>query len=120
MSAPTSGSAAVDGLRRWARGPGPHVAAAVSLLIGHGTWPARAEFRDACIERDIDGLCWIDWTKARAAFVAGVFAKASTSEIAVLDLVIALGEDRFRFSRMGPANARAIAEAVAAALLVIR
>ncbi|WP_234027960.1 hypothetical protein, partial [Pseudonocardia dioxanivorans] len=97
----------------------PHVGAAVALLIAHGTWPAREEFR-AYVERDRDGTCWIDWSDARAAFDAGVFAKASTSEIAVLDLAIALGEDRFRFSRMGPANARVIAEAVAKAVWVTR
>ena len=119
MSAPTSATSAVVGLRRWARGHIPHIAAAVGRLIDHGTWPAREEFR-ACIERDRDGTCWIDWSDARAAFDAGAFAKASTSEIAVLNLAIALGEDRFRFSRMGPANARAIAEAVAKAVWVTR
>ncbi|ODU06699.1 MAG: hypothetical protein ABS81_04270 [Pseudonocardia sp. SCN 72-86] len=119
MSVPASATSAVLGLRRWARGHSPHVAAAVGLLIEHGAWPARAEFR-ACIQRDRDGLCWISWSDARTAFEAGVFAKASTSEIAVLDLAIALGEDRFWLSRMGPANARAIAEAVAAAVGVSR
>jgi len=91
----------------------------VGLLVAHGIWPAREEFR-ACVERDRDGTCWIDWLDARAAFDAGHFANASTSEIAVLDLAIALGEDRFRFSRMGLANARAIAEAVAKAVWVTR
>ncbi|ODU01350.1 MAG: hypothetical protein ABS81_20885 [Pseudonocardia sp. SCN 72-86] len=120
MSAPTSTTSAVIGLRRWARGHSPHVAAAVGLLIVHGTWPARPEFREACVERDRDGTCWIDWTQARAAFDAGAFAKASTSEIAVLDLAIALGEDRFRLSRMGPVNARAITDSVAYAVGVLR
>ncbi|GAY12615.1 hypothetical protein [Pseudonocardia sp. N23] len=120
MSAPTSSTSAVIGLRRWARGNSPHVGAAVGLLIVHGTWPAREEFREACIERDRDGTCWIDWTRARTAFDDGEFAKASTSEIAVLDLAIALGQDRFRFSRMGPANARAITDTVAYALGVLR
>ena len=120
MSAPTSATSAVIGLRRWARGHSPHVAAAVGLLIVHGTWPARPEFREACVERDRDGTCWIDWTAARTAFDAGEFAKASTSEIAVLDLAITLGQDRFRFSRMGPANARAITDTVAYALGILR
>ncbi|AEA22312.1 hypothetical protein Psed_0030 [Pseudonocardia dioxanivorans CB1190] len=120
MSAPASATSAIVGLRRWARGHSPQVAAAVGLLIAHGTWPARQEFRDACIERDRDGTCWIDWTDVREAFDAGAFMKASTSEIAVLDLAIALGEDRFRFSRMGPANARAIADVIAAAVGVTR
>lgn len=120
MSAPASATSAIVGLRRWAHGHSPQVAAAVGLLITHGTWLARQDFRRACIERDRDGTCWIDWTDARTAFDGGAFNTASTSELAVLDLAIALGEDRFRFSRMGPANARAIADAVAAAVGVTR
>ncbi len=36
--------------------------------------------------------------------------------MAVLDLAVALGENRYRFSIMGPANSRMIARAVACAL----
>ena len=41
---------------------------------------------------------------------------ASTSERAVLDLAVALGEDRFRLANMGAAHRRAIVQAVARAL----
>ncbi len=41
---------------------------------------------------------------------------ASTTEMAVLDLAVALGENRYKFSIMGPANSRMIAQAVARAL----
>jgi hypothetical protein len=41
---------------------------------------------------------------------------ASTTERAVLDLAVAIGENRFKFSIMGPANSRMIAQAVARAL----
>ncbi|GAA4886403.1 hypothetical protein ACFQ34_21540 [Pseudonocardia benzenivorans] len=116
MSGPGSADAAAVGLRRWARGHEPHVRAAVGLLIAHGTWLRRSEFRTACVERDGDGTCWIDWSDAREAFEDGRFATASSTEVAVLDLVIALGEDRFRFSRMDDVQARLIAEVVAAAV----
>lgn len=116
MSTPVSTEAEAVGLRRWARGHDPHVQAAVGLLIGHETWLRHNDFRSGRIERDADGTCWIDWTDARAAFDAGRFAKASSTELAVLDLVIALGADRYRFSRMDDAQARLITESVAAAL----
>ncbi|MHA6795924.1 hypothetical protein ACVGVM_20760 [Pseudonocardia bannensis] len=120
MSAPGSVTAAAVGLRCWTRGHDPHVKAAVGLLIAHETWLRRSEFRTGCIERDGDGTCWIDWDDAREAFDAGRFAKASSTEIAVLDLVIALGEDRYRFSRVDGGQARMVTEAVATAVGVDR
>lgn len=120
MSAPGSAQAAAVGLRRWARGHDLHVAAAVRLLIAHGMWLRRSDFRAECVERDADGTCWIDWSDAREAFDAGRFDTASSTELAVLDLVIALGQDRYRFFRMGAGHARLVTEAVTAALGGIR
>ena len=120
MSAPASSASAAAGLRRWTRGHDLHVKAAVGLLIAQETWLRRSEFRAGCVERDGDGTCWIDWDDAREAFDAGRFATASSSEAALLDLVIALGEDRYRFSSMDGVQARMVAEAVAAAVGVDR
>ena len=100
-------------LRRWTHDHDPHVRAAVELLIEHETWIRRADFRLACIERDAH-QAWVNWRKAREFVDSG--SVASTSETAVLDLAVALGEDRYRFSIMGPANSRMIAQAVARAL----
>jgi hypothetical protein len=108
----------VAGLHRWIDGHDAHVQAAVWLLLAHEVWPRRGEFLRACVNRSADGLYWIDWTAARTAFERGEFdrAGASSTELAVLDLAIALGSDRFRFCAMGPANARAVATAVAHAV----
>ena len=73
----------------------------------------RAGFQRACVERDAR-KAWINWRKAREFADAG--PTASTSEMAVLDLAVAIGENRFKFSIMGPANSRMIAQAVARAL----
>ena len=100
-------------LRAWTRHHDPHVRAAVELLIEHGFWLRRADFTRACVRRD-RGEAWIDWHAARAYVDAG--AVASTSEMAVLDLAVALGENRYRLSVMGAANSRAIATAVARAV----
>jgi hypothetical protein len=103
----------VHGLHNWTAGHDPHVRAAVGLLIEHETWIRRADFRRACIEVRAREA-WINWRKAREFVDAG--STASTSEMAVLDLAVALGENRYRFSIMGPANSRMIAQAVARAL----
>ena len=100
-------------LRRWTHNHDPHVRAAVELLIGHETWIRRADFQRACIERDAREAR-INWRQARQFADAG--STASTSEMAVLDLAVALGENRFKFSIMGPANSRMIAQAAARAL----
>lgn len=116
MTARTRPSRSVAaGLRRWAAGHGPQVQAAVGLLIGHEVWLRRLEFHSACLHRDPDGSYWIDWTAARAAFDAGVFARASATERAVLDLAIALAADRYRLAVMSTGKARLLADAVAAA-----
>jgi hypothetical protein len=103
------------GLQVWAQGHDAHVRAAVGLLINHDVWLRRVEFQALCLHRDPDGSYWIDWSAARAAYDGGLFARASTSERAVLDLAIALASDRFRLSVMSTGKARLVAEAVAAA-----
>ncbi len=105
--------ALVGALRRWTANHDPHVRAAVELLIEHETWIRRAGFQRACIERDAREA-WVNWRKAREFADAG--STASTSEMAVLDLAVAIGENRYKFSIMGPANSRMIARAVACAL----
>jgi hypothetical protein len=60
------------------------------------------------------GQAWIDWDAARAFADAG--PGASTSQLAILDLAVALGENRYRLSIMGAANSRSIATAVARAV----
>jgi hypothetical protein len=100
-------------LRRWTHSHDPHVRAAVELLIEHETWIRRGDFQRTCIQ--VDGPeAWINWRKAREFVDAG--SVASTSEMAILDLAVAIGENRYRFSTMGPANSRIIAQAVARAL----
>lgn len=105
--------ALVRTLRRWTANHDPHVRAAVELLIEHETWIRRADFQRACIERDAREA-WVNWRKARDFIDVG--STASTSEMAVLDLAVALGENRYKFSIMGPANSRMIATAVTRAL----
>jgi len=106
----------VAGLHAWIDGHDPHVQAAVWLLLAHEVWPRRADFLRACVHRSPDGEWWIDFRAARTAFDNGVFDTASSTELAVLDLSIELGTDRFRFRAMGPGNARAVATAVAHAV----
>lgn len=104
--------ALIAGLRTWTKDHDPHVRAAVELLIWHGGggyWLRRADFITAAVKRG-RGEAWIDWSAAREFVDAG--AKASTSEMAILDLAVALGENRFRLSIMGTAHSKAIADAV--------
>ncbi len=99
-------------LRAWTRDHDPHVRAAVELLIEHDSWLRRADFTRACVHRG--GQAWIDWPAARAFTDEG--PGASTSQLAILDLAVALGENRYRLSIMGAANSRSIATAVARAV----
>lgn len=100
-------------LRRWTHSHDPHVRAAVELLIEHETWIRRADFQRACVEYD-SHEAWINWRKAREFVDSG--SVASTSEMAVLDLAVAIGENRYKFSIMGTAHSRMIAQAVARGL----
>ena len=112
MTGPGRQAALIAGLRAWTRDHDPHVRAAVELLIEHDSWLRRPDFTRACV-RSRGAEAWIDWQAARAFADAGT--AASTSETAVLDLAVALGENRYRLSIMGAANARSIATAVARA-----
>ena len=103
----------LTGLRGWTRGHDPHVRAAVELLIEHEFWLRRADFTRACVH-GTRREAWIDWEAARRFVDAG--AVASTSQMAVLDLAVALGENRYHLSIMGTAHSRWIADAVARAV----
>lgn len=97
----------------------PHRRAAVELLIWHEHWLRRRDFLDAAVLVDDDeygGQVWISFSRAREAFEAGQFDRCSSSERAVLDLAIALGEDRYRLAYMGAAHSAAIARAMCAAV----
>lgn len=96
-------------LLAWTKDHDPHVRAAVELLIWHGYWLRRADFTTACVKRS-GRESWVDWDAARAFVDAG--PKASTSEMAILDLAVALGENRYRLSIMGRAHSQVIAAAV--------
>ena len=106
----------VDALRCWTAAHDAHVRAAVELLIWHEHWLRRPDFRRACIHDDtaVDGSMWINWRQAREFFDSG--SQGSSSELAILDLAVALGENRYRLSIMGRAHSRAIVQAVARAL----
>lgn len=99
----------------WSDGQDSNVQAAVELLIEHGRWIADRGFRDACITVD-DDATWIDWDDARAAYEAGRFGAASSSEKAVLDYAISLGENRYQFYRLDFTNRRLVLDATAQAL----
>jgi len=115
-AAGTGTGGVVAGLHDWIDGHDAHVQAAVWLLLAHEVWPRRADFLRACVNRSPDGAWWIDFRAARIAFDNGEFDAGSSTEWAVLDLVITLGTDRFRFRAMGPGNARSVATAVAHAV----
>ena len=109
---PDTTEALIKDLRAWTREHDPHVRAAVELIIWHEMWLRRADFRTAAVHRG-KYESTIDWDAAREFVDAG--AVASTSEMAILDLAVALGENRYRLSIMGSAHSRAIAKAVAQA-----
>ncbi len=113
LARPGADAALAAALRAWTRHHDPHVRAAVGLLIEHDFWLRRPDFTRACVHHD-RGQAWIDWQAARAFIDAG--PGASTSQLAVLDLAVALGENRYHLSIMGAANSRSIATAVARAV----
>jgi hypothetical protein len=101
------------GLRAWTRTHDQHVRAAVDLLIWHEHWLRRADFRKAALD-SAGGVIRIGWREARE--FAESNPGASTSEMAILDLAVAIGEDRYRLRIMGDAHAKAIVRAFAQAL----
>lgn len=103
----------VTGLRAWTGHHDAHVRAAAELLIDHDFWLRRRDFLRACVHRD-GREAWIDWREARAFTDAG--PRASTSELAILDLAVALGENHYRLSTMGHAHSQWISTAMARAV----
>ena len=103
----------VHALRRWAANMDASDRGAVDLLAWHGYWLRRSDFTAAAVVNRGVHLA-VDWTAARG--FAGTRPGASTSELAILDLAVAIGEDRFRFRIMGHAHSKAIVRAVALAL----
>jgi hypothetical protein len=104
----------VASLRRWAKDHDPHVRAAVELLCWHEHWLRNASFRRDCMESG-QRETWIRWSKARE-LIERRELRGSTSELAILDLAVAIGENRYRLSGMGHAHAEAIVRAFAMAL----
>lgn len=97
-------------LRRWT-GKSEHTHAAQELLIEHGYWLGRRDFVDAALNYDHeDDAAMIWWSQARDFLDTS--PRASTTELAVLDFAIALGEDRYRFSAMGHAHRDLVRTAV--------
>lgn len=106
----------VKTLRAWTEHHDAHVRAAVELLVWHGGggyWLRRADFTTAAVHRG-KYESTINWSSAREFVDAG--PRASTSEMAVLDFAVALGENRFHLSIMGDAHSRAIVNAVRTAV----
>jgi len=110
---PDPHAALTAALHAWTQHHDPHVRAAVGLLIEHDFWLRRPDFTRACVHRH-GRETWIDWDAARAFTDAD--PGASASQLAILDLAVALGENQYRLSIMGAANSRAIAAAVARAV----
>lgn len=102
------------GLRDWVERHDTHVRAAVLLLIEQDVWLRRPAFVK-CVKRGEVGW-WINFHAARRAFDADEFLPASSTQLAILDLAIALGEGRYRLNFLGGEHAamvlRAVAEAV--------
>jgi hypothetical protein len=100
----------------------PHRQAAIRLLIedDHSAWLDNEVFTNACVDDDGE-RAYIDWAAARTAFDNGAFDRWASTERALLDFAIAIGEDRFGFSGMNLrqtalihiAMIRALPEAVA-------
>jgi hypothetical protein len=103
----------VAGLRAWAEGD-RIATAAVELLIWHQTWIRRQDFISACTDSG-DGMTRINWDDAKAlAESPGV--RASTHELTMLRLAVAIGSDEYRLAGKGHANGAAIMRALATAL----
>ena len=101
------------GLRAWALNDRINTAA-VELLISHETWLRRRDFADAAMDV-FEDMSRIRWSDARE-LADSPHVPASTTEIAVLRLAVAIGADEYRLASMGNANAGAIMRALATAL----
>jgi hypothetical protein len=102
-------------LRAWTEGNDPHVRAAVELLIGHGYWLRRPDFTEACVSGRGEGEAWIRWAKARD-YAGTIAPNAGTHNLAVLDLAVAIGGNRYRLSTQNDEDARLMMIAFATAL----
>lgn len=112
MAALNATEALIAGLREWAKYQAPHVRAAVELLAWHGYWIGGGD-RSWLRHHPDEGMVSVNWRAAREYYDAcGI---GSTSERAVLDLAIALGQDRYRLGIMGHAHLRSIGNAFYAA-----
>jgi hypothetical protein len=101
----------IDQLRATARTHDLHVRAAVELLITQETYLRRTSFTTECLVATADGV-YVRWSKARSLFDAGAFLPSGGTELALLDLAIAIGENRYRFSLFGPETARMALDAL--------
>lgn len=107
--------ALVASLRKWTKGNDPHVRAAVELLISDARWLRRQDFVSACVVRDGDRPAWIPWQDARD-FIGANRSQASTTEMVILELAVAIGSNRYKLSYLDDRQAQLIVTAFAAAL----
>jgi hypothetical protein len=107
-------AALVTGLRHWTRDHDPHVRAAVELLISDGRWLRRRDFVSACVTDD-PAETWISWHEARD-FIDSHRSAASTTEMAVLEIAVAIGSNKYKLSYMNDGQAHMIVDAFAGAL----
>lgn len=91
-----------------------HRAAAEGLLIEHGFWLRRPDFRSCVLYDPEDETAVIRWGSVRDFLDSA--PQASTSELAILDLACALGEDKYRITAMGHAHRDMIHSAVTRAV----
>lgn len=103
-----------DGLRLWASTSDSPVAAAVELLIEHGTWTRRRDFLDAAAHYYPDeNMVTIRWWEAAEAVPE---LRGSSSELAVLSTAIGLARDEFGWNGLGKANRASVLKAITTAL----
>ncbi|MEV4806798.1 hypothetical protein AB0K18_42960 [Nonomuraea sp. NPDC049421] len=110
-------NALADRLRAGAADHEPHRQAALELLIAddHSRWLDNETFTAMCVYENND-RAYINWRGARDAFDNGAFDKSSTTERAILDYAIALGEDRFKFHLMDDRQRALLAAATVRAI----
>jgi hypothetical protein len=104
----------VAGLRRGTSTHDANVRAAVDLLIWHEAWLRRPDFQRACI-RHVSGTPYIKWREAQS-LTENPPVGASSSQLTVLRVAVALGLDDFGLSGLGHAHRRAVAQAFAEAV----
>ena len=97
-----------------------HRLAAMELLVEHDFWLRRRDFVNGCVRIDARGGAWIDWRQARSELDQDEFEPCSSTQHAVLDFAIALGQDHYLFHRMGLGNAGLLIQAACAALGIDR